>query len=340
MSSLGDIIQAIPLANWFKENFLHSSIHWVVDKKWQTVLERVDSVDKVITIDKQKWRRTFQQMRKEKYDYVFDIQGNIKSGLITFLAKAPRKIGLHQSQVREWPSSLATTDRIKIDTTLPMPLQYLEIGRTFFDKKIPIYFKKQVFSITEVEVELLEELLQKGGNRPMIMVCPASTWENKRLSAKTWTLLIKRIGEKFNPYFFFIFGSEKEKEVAETLHKHFPEESAVVGALPIALWQNLMTKMSAVLSVDSSALHLAGLAGVPTFSIFGPTQATIFQPVGENHISFQGACPYGEKFPKQCKFLRDCKSGKCIKGITQDELFDRFSQWFSALHKGFDRIEV
>jgi heptosyltransferase-1 len=341
MSALGDVIQSVPLARFIKDKFPKSEIDWVVEQRFQDLLQRCSFVNKVIPVDMKTWRKNpfststradFLQfihlLRKKKYDYLFDIQGNIKSGFVTFFSRSRNKIGFHRTNLKEWPSVLATKKQIKIDPTLPISEQYLQIIQIFFGESRDHYIQPEILSLIKEEEIQIREIVEKGEGRPIIMICPASNWENKRLQDTTWIGLIKRIREKFDPYFFFIFGSDKERFEAEIFHRQFPEDSAVIGALPIAAWQNLMTKTTAVISVDSSALHLAGLASVPTFSIFGPSNGDIFQPSGDIHESFQGACPYGEKFIKRCDHLRTCKTGRCIKGITAEELFERFSNWY------------
>lgn len=350
-SSLGDVIQAIPIARWIKNRIPSAEVHWVVEKRFQDPLQRHPLVSKVLPIDTKGWKKSpltsrrdlsrfISLLREEKYDYVFDIQGNIKSGVVALFSRSKKKIGFHQSQTREWMNTLAMTDRIKIDRSLPIVDQYLQMVQLFFKMEPSFESKKELLPITETEQEELDEMIEKAEGRPIIMVCPASAWENKRLSTTALVGLVKKIRDKFDPYLFFIFGSEKEKEEAEMLHRQFPEDSRVIGGLPISVWQNLMSKTSAVISVDSSALHLAGLADVPTFSVFGPTLAEVFKPAGEKHISFQGSCPYGEKFLKQCPYLRDCKTGLCMKGINGEELFERFEGWYSSLHDSADCLKI
>lgn len=344
MSALGDVVQSLPLARFIKDLIPKASIHWVVEKRFQDLLERHPCIEKVIPIDTKTWRKSpfssstkkdllqfYHHLREENYDYLFDIQGNIKSGLVTASARAKNKIGFHRSDLKEWLNVLATTSQVQIDPHLPIVDQYLQMGKSVFGSSVKKQAYKEILPITKEEEMQLVEMVEKAEGRPIIMICPASAWENKRLQDTTWIGLVKRIREKFDPYFFFIFGSEKERGEAELFHRQFPQDSAVIGALSIPLWQNLMTKTSAVISVDSSALHLAGLSGIPTFSIFGPSSADIYQPIGKNHESFQGACPYGEKFVKRCNRLRTCKTGSCIKGITSEELYERFSSWYFSL---------
>lgn len=343
LSALGDVIQALPVAKYLREKFPDAQIDWIVEKRFADLVRRYQPVSHVLTIDTKGWKKApfarttlreikqfYRELRKEKYDYVFDIQGNIKSGFVTFGAKSRKKVGFHKSQMKEWLNCLATNRHIKINPHLPISDQYLELTRNFFRDFTDLPSFKEKLQLSSREEQKVLDIVQIAAGRPILMICPASAWENKRLSESTWVSLLRKLQGKYNPYFFLIYGSEQEKIVAESFHKHMPEDSHVIGALPLPIWQRLMGAMVGVVSVDSSALHLAAMAGVPTFSMFGPSNANIYGPVGSEHESFQGSCPYNEKFVKRCDHLRTCKTGLCMKQIKGEELFDQVANWYSA----------
>ncbi|MCB1085021.1 MAG: glycosyltransferase family 9 protein, partial [Chlamydiia bacterium] len=159
-----------------------------------------------------------------------------------------------------------------------------------------------------------------------VMVCIGSQWENKRLFPSMWALLLKQLDEKKGVHFYFVWGSEKEKQEGRELHRQFKECSTLLPKLSLPVWQRMMGEMDLILSVDSSALHLAGASGVPTASFFGPSSAAVCKPPGKNHLAYQGACPYGQTFTKRCPFLRTCPSGACLKAQPPKELLDFMKQ--------------
>jgi heptosyltransferase-1 len=157
------------------------------------------------------------------------------------------------------------------------------------------------------------------------MVACGSRWSNKKLDEKTLEELIEKIACGENAYFYFIGGSPAEKSNADHLHQLFPKSQSV-GGLSFALWQALMRKMDLVIAVDSAALALCGMTKTPSLSFFGPSLASVYKPLGDHHVAWQGSCPYGQKFLARCPLLRTCKTGACLKSASSDELFDRVIQ--------------
>jgi heptosyltransferase-1 len=158
------------------------------------------------------------------------------------------------------------------------------------------------------------------------MVCPGSKWINKQLTFETLSDFLSKIDQRYAPSYLLIWGDDTEKALCERLHTLFPQTSLVVEKLPLPTWQNLMSEVSLMIAVDSSALHLCGTTSTPTFSIFGPTSPAVFKPLGERHVAYQGKCPYGRVFTKQCPILRTCPTGACIRGISAEELFRAFEK--------------
>jgi heptosyltransferase-1 len=82
--------------------------------------------------------------------------------------------------------------------------------------------------------------------------------------------------------------------------------------------------MDCVIAMDSAALHLCGTTLTPSFSVFGPSAASIYKPLGSQHTHVQGFCPYKQEFIQRCPLLRTCKTGACIKNLQAEELFQHF----------------
>ena len=157
------------------------------------------------------------------------------------------------------------------------------------------------------------------------MVACGSRWLNKKLSEKTLEELIAKIAHQENAYFYFIGGSPAEKIIADRPHSLFPRSQSV-GGLTFSLWQALMRKMDLVIAVDSAALALCGMTKTASLSFFGPSLASVYKPLGDHHVAWQGACPYGQKFTTRCPLLRTCKTGACLKSASSDELLQNVIQ--------------
>ncbi len=326
-SSLGDIIQTLPVVSFLKGKYPETEIDWVVENSFREILEAHPDIHTVIPIEMRTWRKNLikhrsaiclaiKTLRYKNYDLLFDLQGNIKSALITKCIRAKEKVGTTFKSAPEWPNALFLNHRYPLNGKDPISLQYLSIPQQHFSLKPHPIKVSLTLSITQKESTWLRSKL-KGKYR--MMICPGSHWENKKLSLPTWIELLKELSQRKETYFYIAWGSPKEEQEALALHTQFPSFSSVLPRMRLPLWQNFMSHMDAIYTVDSSALHLAATTGVPTFSFFGPSNATVYKPPQNIHQAFQGTCPYGKTFIKRCPALRTCKTGACLKGPNSAE---------------------
>jgi len=310
-SSLGDILQTLPLLKLFKG----WEVDWVVEERCASILHHVPSIHRLITIDTKKKQWNIRSLRESEYDVVIDLQGNCKSALLTLLAKGKRKIGYTFRDSPEWPAALPLSERVPIDKELPVVYQYLTLVRAALEDPTPLSFDP---------IPLFNETKDPLPSKTLV-VCPCSRWENKRLSNRQWITFLNRVAkEGFS--FYIVYGSQEEKEEVEAIGRGV-ERATVVGGMTVSEWQELMSRSSGVITVDSSGMHLAFLAGVPVFSIFGASSGSRYAPPSDSSSYFQGECPYNLSFAKRCPKLRTCSSGACMKEIDPLDLYTAFKEW-------------
>ena len=316
-SSLGDIIHSFPVLDYLREKCPEAQIDWVVEASFAELVRAHPSVDRVICVDTKKWRgklwknsreiRAFRrEIQSESYDLAFDLQGNVKSGLILSQTKAKKKIGFGWKTVAEWPNGLFTNCKFDPPTGKNIREDYLYLVQKSFGDESPYQMSDLILKTTEEEQKVLSSLLAKPQR---VLVCPGAAWPNKQLSYET---LVSEL-EKQTASFFFAWGTEKERALAQRLCDHFGERGELLDCLSLPLLQNLMRGMDLVVAMDSLPLHLAGTTPTATLSFFGPSSAKKYAPIGDHHYFTQGECPYNIHFEKRCPKLRTCATGKCLK---------------------------
>lgn len=338
-SSLGDIIQSFVVLNYLKKRFPDADIDWAVEERFSAIVAAHPLVSRTIPFNSKAWkRRSFKEylraaseLRRFEYDCVFDLQGNCKSGAVTLLSKSRCKVGFARSCVREWPNLLATHRRFAVPSNINIRLQLLGLIRQFLgDQELSLVgFDGVRFKISEEENQKIAALfdVKEASGQERIMVCPGSKWSNKQLPLSTLAAFLEKIDRTSDATFFLIWGDTQERMLCEKLREQFFKNSLVVDRMELPVWQNLMNEMSVVIAFDSGGLHLAGTTSTPTFSIFGPTMPEIFKPIGSRHFSMRGECPYLRSFEKVCPLLRTCPTGACIRSLTAEAIFSRYSEW-------------
>lgn len=345
-SSLGDIIQAFPVLDYLKERYPNASIDWAAEQSFAELLQAHPFISSVLTIQTKKWRKklfhpsTFNEIRlfkkslKEKeYDLVIDLQGNIKSGLVTFAARSSFKAGFGWKTVPEKPNLLFTNKHFNPPPCGNIRDDYLFIAQSATGD---FSFPKPATALLKIHSGLkdkINQIIQSGALQSGVKVvfCPGSNWPNKQLEFSESKDFLSMLAAKLQAKFLFVWGTSEEKAYVDKLHFFFHSNSVVVERLSLAGLQHLMSASDLVIAVDSLPLHLAATTSVPTFSLFGPSLAAKYKPIGSRHFAFQGACPYGKQFEKRCPLLRKCSTGACMKEMSVDQLFNAFDKWWNEI---------
>lgn len=342
-SSLGDIIHTFPVVGLIKELFPHSTIDWVVEQPSLELVKAHPNVDRAIEINTKQWRKkwlsgetiqaikTFKgQLQETEYDVIFDLQGNVKSGIATWLAKSPHKVGFSKERVPEWPNLLATNRRYLPPPEMNIRNEYLYLVQSHFQNFCAYDYPGIKLNLTREENAELSKIVQKiqTTSKIPIMICGGSNWKNKQLSEECLESFLELTQKHYDCQFIFVWGKENEKEIAECLSKKF-KSSIVLNKMSLPLLQHVMYYVKLVIAMDSLALHLAATTSTPTFSVFGASLASKYKPTGKIHVAIQGKCPYGQNFNARCPKLRSCSTGACIRSLTGQAIFDAMPRFLS-----------
>ena len=104
-SALGDIVHSLPVLRALRRRFPRSHIAWVVNRRYEPLLRGHPDLDAIIPFDRSaapqgcfcgslRFARFLQQLRRQRFDLVIDLQGLLRTGLMTSRQRGPRRIGL------------------------------------------------------------------------------------------------------------------------------------------------------------------------------------------------------------------------------------------------------
>lgn len=107
VSSLGDVLHNLPMVADIKRHVPDAVIDWVVEEGYVSLVRLNPGVRRIIPWALRRWRKSltksatraeiaafFRELRAEEYDYVFDTQGLLKTGIIMGAARGLHKVGL------------------------------------------------------------------------------------------------------------------------------------------------------------------------------------------------------------------------------------------------------
>lgn len=339
-SSLGDIIHCFPVAELLARNGY--SVDWVVERPFTELVEAHPCVDVVHVIDTKAWRRAplgrttwhavasvRRRLRARRYDTVFDLQGNLKSGLVTAFSRAEMKVGFGWKAVPEWPNLFATRSRYVPHGGGNIRLDYLSIVQQYLGLELQSDTSERGIRLNMGRGEFhdLDAITERD-----LVLCPGSAWPNKQMDEKALGDFVELLTSEVDATVWVVWGSADERKLADSLAARAPGRVSVLPRLPLPQLQNVMASVRLVIAMDSLPLHLAGTTSTPTFSVFGASSMQKYKPLGDAHCGLQGECPYGVTFDKRCDRLRTCKTGACIRTLTGERVMDTLRYHPALLH--------
>ena len=333
LSAVGDVLRTLPAVMALKEYFPSSHITWMVEEPSKTLLEIQPEIDQVILLPRKRWTegmksavkawKTFKEMgqfivelRKEKFDFVLDFHGIIKSGLISFLSGSPKRIGYDRTSSKEG-NFLFSNIKVKL------PKEKMSRYQRNFALLRGVGLEVRDFDaklhISQRDKEYIESFLA-GLNPPLrrpSIAIHAGT--NPKAAFKKWmpdhyAQLADRLIRELGATVIFTWGPE-ELESVESIRKEMTEQS-VLGPETETLTQlgELFRHCDLYVGGDTGPMHIASLMGTPVLVIYGPTDPVFHEPLGRHKkVRKEVGC-------NPCR-NRSCKDLKCLKIITVDDVF-------------------
>ncbi len=333
-SALGDVVHTYPVIHYLKTHFPDCQIDWVVEKGAAPLVKSHPDIRHTFISDTKKWRKSLfskttreeiaefrRRVGKEDYCLLINLQGNLKSTLLSFSARAKKRVGYSYGTAPESLSALFVDQRIHPPKGQNIRNEYLYFVESLFGLPAPSPMPVRL-TLNEKEQEELEGLNLKEG----ILICPFSAWKNKEVSLESLFKLLLHLSKK-EQTLYLLSGNKRERAIAESLSQR---TSGLVQLLPLVslpLLSHVMGKLGKVIACDSLPLHLADTAGAKTLGLFGASSSKKYAPL--ESLNLQGSCPYGETFEKRCRKLRSCATGDCIKKLPVQTLINFSEKWSS-----------
>ena len=331
LSALGDILHALPVLTYLRRITPFLEIHWAVDASFAELPARHPGGAKVVPIPFKEWKKrgfstktwkeasdTVRALRRERYDIAVDIQGNLKSGLVTRLSGAPLRIGFDRDGVREAPNLLFTNRKVRL---LPedrhISRKYLRVVGCLFDEPFEPSDLSPNLSVSAGDQDaaalLVKELL--GDAAPRMVVHSGSTWPTKRMSKAFWAGVIRSLRERL-PTVGVLLSWEGDKEQREALEIREMAGGAVelLPRLSLMRLAAVYRECGFVMAPDTGPLHLAAAVGAVTVSVFRATDGLRNAPEGASHQFLQA--------PMECTacLLKECdRDHMCRESISSME---------------------
>lgn len=157
-------------------------------------------------------------------------------------------------------------------------------------------------------------------------VAPFAKHEGKTYPLDMADSVIGELAERYERVFIF-GGGRYEQEFAENAERKYDRVISVVGRVKLTQEMDVISNLDVIVTMDSSAMHMASLAGVPAVSIWGATHPFAgfygYGQAPENAVQLELEC-------RPCSVFgnKPCMHGdyRCMRGISPASVVERVGE--------------
>ncbi len=321
-SSLGDVIHALPVLSYLHAVSPGIVIDWVVEEAFLSMVQYNPLISRVHTVRTKAWRKKpfsgetrgqvrelSRNLRERHYDIAFDLQGNLKSGLIGMVCGAPVRIGFNREAVQEKLNLLFTTRQVAFTPEdRHVAERYLRIVSAPFGGNIGnAQTATDIVSSAEDEAAAERYLTAFSGGK-LLLFQVGTTWETKLWHTEGWIELARLVLKRYPTANILInWGSPGEKALGEDIIRAAGPRVSLLPWLKIKELVPVIRRVDLVIGGDTGPLYLAAAVGTPTLSFYRATDAGRYAPRGECHVALQAPMECAGCLQTSCERDMQCR---------------------------------
>ncbi|WP_243374013.1 lipopolysaccharide heptosyltransferase I [Geotalea sp. SG265] len=332
MSAMGDIIHALPVLDYLHQVCPGIEIDWLVEEPFLDVVAGNPLIAKVQVARSKAWRKSpfssatlaeagalKRALQERDYQIVFDIQGNIKSGVYGWLTGVESRIGFDAEALQERLNMVFTTRRIPLRSyDSHITDQYLRLvsvpfGRDYREMKLV----SDIYTAPEDDAAA-EALLSTLGDGLVFLFHYGTTWQTKFWSEESWIDLGRELIARFpDSSVLLSWGSDKEHQVVMEIAAAIGTGARVTDRYSLKGLTALLKKVDLVVGGDTGPVHLAAAVGTATVSFYRASDGKRSGPRGDNHVIIQSPMQCSRCFRTKCDRDRECRQSITMEAVVQ-----------------------
>lgn len=312
-SALGDIVHTLPVLQALKTCYPEVEIHWVVVKGLHTFLEGHPLIHRLWIFDRQKWKRVSalsstlgeirqfaHGLRAERFDVSLDFSGLLRSGLITWMAGARKRLGfsngdegsfLFYNRTRHGDMRIHAVDR------------YLDLVRLLGCEVEEVVFSMPPYDPNPPVLRTLPARF--------VVLAPSAGKEANRWPAERFGQVAARL-----PFPSVVIAGAAEHDIAEMVVQHSGGRAInLAGGTSLKELMAVIRRSCCMVTNDTGPQHIAAALNVPVFSIFGPANPVCTGPYGSMQTVIWKNIDCAP-----CYRWKPCAHWRCMQEISVDEV--------------------
>lgn len=323
---IGDVIAITPTIRALKQKFPNANIDVMLRPSMKEVLTGNPCINKILVYDKQDFEKRFTSIINEikgKYDLAILLHpgvdiGNYKVSILLKEAKIPFRLGCTKVGLLEGKGFFMhrkTKPTFKLKHKIEDNLDVVRtIGADITNKHLELYTTKEAENY-------INKLLKRDGiikESFAIVIHAAPQHKTHEWIEERFANVADKLIEQYNSKIIFT-GLEKDREHNQKIINLMTNKAInLAGKANTKQFFAIIKRANFVISVDTSAMHVAAAFNKPIIALFGAGNPRIWRPYSEKSIVI-----FKEKESCTSCMKHNCKKGyTCMKTITERDVLN------------------
>lgn len=316
-SSLGDVVQALPVLRLIKQRHPASEIYWWLNSNLMPLLEEDPDLTSVISFDRDRWAtprhwkklwQLIRQMRAQSFDWVIDLQGLARSGSLAWLANGKFTVGLDEPRegARGFYDIIVTRPTFythAVDWYLGV-LPFLEV---------PVHWNFDWLP-ERPNIAAVVQQKWKPGKERWLIIQPGARWLNKRWPVEYFAELVRQLAAYYPELRFAVMGGQEDQPLGAMITRAAPTRCLdLTGRVTLPEMVEWIRLSVLMVTNDTGPMHVAVALGKPVVPIFGPTEPRRTGPYHQIDRAVQLSLPCAPCLKPACAYEKPLE---CLRGIS------------------------
>jgi heptosyltransferase-3 len=291
---LGDAALLTPALRAIREKFPEAALHVLVAEEVVPLLQHLPGLARVWAFPRRRGRAkaglawpVIRALRTERFDRSVDFGGNDRGAIVSLLCGARERLG------PLWPGGFVGRRFCYTRTCQMQPGGHVSLTN---------FQLLSTWGIATPDCPRLEICADPALARAAEQLIPrlailchlATSQPKKEWPLERWAEFHRLATAAGHELVFSTGVSVRERALLDGLKKHVPNVAALPAIPDLPTFLAVLKRARLFISGDTGPLHFAAGLGVPTISLFGPSPATKWAPLGKEHRSLQaGNCTCG-----------------------------------------------
>jgi lipopolysaccharide heptosyltransferase I len=314
LSSLGDVVHALPVAGALRRRFPAASISWLAGPAAAPVVTMCRHVHHLLV-----WRpgrrprlQMWSELRALRPQVSLDLQGLVRTSGLAWMSGARWRVGFRSWQ--EGGLALCNLPAISPRSDLHAVDAYLEFASYLGADQAGVDYGLR---LPEKAREYGARAVGSGGSEnqtPAVALLPGTRWATKKWPARHFAAVAAMLGER--GVRCVVLGGPDEREAGAGIAAAAPGTVCdLSGRTSLAQSAGVMINCALAVGNDSGPMHLAVALGVPVVALYGPTDPVRTGPHGSGHTVLQAAV--------RCVGCRRRRCGvRCMETISPERVLE------------------